>query len=150
MKRLLEHQKNKIKILIENKNFRNNQNYIINYRKIKKKYFSLNLIKEDNNIFIQIFFIILYLFWFFILIFLLGLIANYELFSALLILSYFTILPIYLSIKWYADFIYLFKSSKYLILKKVPYNNYYKYKELNLIWINKNRYINNELIILKK
>ena len=83
-------------------------------------------------------------------IFLLGLIANYELFSALLILSYFTILPIYLSIKWYADFIYLFKSSKYLILKKVPYNNYYKYKELNLIWINKNRYINNELIILKK
>jgi hypothetical protein len=62
MKRLLEHQKNKIKILIENKNFRNNQNYIINYRKIKKKYFSLNLIKEDNNIFIQIFFIILYLF----------------------------------------------------------------------------------------
>jgi len=142
--------KTKFKTLITNKNFRNNQNYIINYKETKKKYFSLNLIREDNNVFIQILFIGIYLFGFYIVILLWRFLTNYELLWIIYILSYIIIFPIYLSIKWYADFIFLFKSNKYIILKKEPYNNYYKYKELNLIWINKDKYINNELIILKK
>ena len=144
---------NKLENLLNNKNFRNNQNYIINYKKLKKEYFNFNLKKEDNNIFIQILFIFLFVLGLFIVIFIWKLIIIYnlqEIISAIIILLYLIIFPIYISYKWYSDFIYLFKKKEYTILKRNPYKNYIKYRELCLSWgINKPKYIYNELIIVK-
>lgn len=60
---------NWIKELLNNNNFRNNQNYIINYKTLKKKYFTMNLKNEDKNFWIQLLFIILYLIWLVIIIY---------------------------------------------------------------------------------
>jgi len=148
-------QQNK-KTLLENKNFRNNQNYVI-WNSMKSRILSINFLYKNEKLFTILSFISSWVFSFLIIVshifnaFLnkeeinILLIFLFPIWSLFILILLFKIIP---KIFWY--FYYIFKIKKYLIFSM----NNFDYKKLFIInsqkWWGLNKIINKNFIIIKK